>query len=104
MPDAVATVPLLEAVKIYIRVTNEVYNSDVQDLINAAKAELKRVKVDVTGMETDPLLRQAAKFYAKANFSSDANAARYQLAFENIRDSLALSGDYIISEGENDAG
>ena len=43
---------------------------------------------------TDALYYQAMVLYCKANFGYDENTERFQTAFEKLRDSMALSGDY----------
>ena len=64
---------------------NELAMSCVRDLENAG----------VYGNPvTDALYYQAMVLYCKANFGYDENTERFQIAFEKLRDSMALSGDY----------
>ena len=90
---------LLEEVKLRIRVKNSKFDEgEIQPLIDACKQDMKRV--GITKTETDPLVKQAIRFYCKANFGFSEDSERYQAAYDALRDSMALSGDY---GGETDA-
>ena len=54
---------------------------------------IERLKKRV-GTRNDALYYQAMVLYCKANFGYDENTERFQTAFEKLRDSMALSGDY----------
>ena len=61
-----------------------------------------RVKSDeadaeVEALVLDPLYMQAVVLYCKAHFGYDEGTDRFREAFESLRNSMALSGDY----GEN---
>ena len=44
--------------------------------------------------DTDPLILQAAKLYVKWHLNFEDEADRYRNAYEMLRNSLAMSGDY----------
>ena len=87
---------LREMVKVRIRVMTAAFDeAEIQPLIETCKADLDRV--GVTPEETNPLVQQAVVLYCKANFGyaeDPKEAERFQRAYEGLRDSMALSGDF----------
>lgn len=92
---------LLDDIKKEIRITKDDYNGQVQDLINTAKLDLKIKGVyDSLIIDSDPLIKQAIILYCKAHFGyNNPDAERLLKAYESLRLSLLLSGDY---NGAND--
>ncbi len=85
---------MLEAVKLALRIKSNAYNQEVLELIGAAKADMSMRGVEVIN-ESDNLIGEAIKMYSKANFGNDnPNAEKWRKAYEDLRDSLALSGKY----------
>lgn len=84
---------LCEMVKVRMRIKTAAFDdAEVLPLIGACLKELERVGV---GTEIDdPLVIQAVVLYCKANFGFSDDQERYQKAYEALRDSMALSGDY----------
>lgn len=68
--------------------------AELGPLIQAAMRDLRRVGVHTP--EDDPLVAQAVVLYCKANFGFEQDGARFQQAYEALRDSMALSGDYSV--------
>lgn len=65
MPD----ITILEAVKTSLRITTTLFDNDLAELISAAEADM--VTGGVTEVdESEPLVRQAIKFYCRANFQN----------------------------------
>lgn len=93
---------MIDKVKLALRLTGNAYDDEVNDLIDAAIADLRLVGIvipdneegspDVSG---DPLLVRAVVLYAKAEFGYDADAERYRKAYDYLKCALSLSGDYI---------
>lgn len=84
---------LVDEVKLRLRVKASAFDEgEIQPLIDACKRDLRRVGVSLD--ETDPLVKQAIIFYCKANFGFSDDSERYQAAYDALRDSMALSGDY----------
>lgn len=83
------------AVKCALRVTVGDFDSEIADLIAAAKRELESAGVRRID-EKDPLTLQSIKFYARANFEVGNPAERelYQKRFAQLRDTMALCGLY----------
>lgn len=84
---------LVEEVKLRLRVKSTSFDGgEIQPLIDACKQDLKRVGINVD--DTDPLVKQAIVFYCKANFGFSEDSERYRAAYNSLRDSMALSGEY----------
>ena len=97
---------LLDDVKVALRISSGIiaYDGEVQDLIAAAKADLKRAgvdpaKVDAADEALDPLVKQAIVVRCKAEFGFDnPDAERLGRAYEHLVAALTLSQDYLPSE------
>ena len=75
------TDPVLAAVKLALDVTAEEYDSEITDLIEAAKLDMKASGVDVDTMENDKLVLQAIKTYCRMNFQSPADYDRLERSY-----------------------
>ena len=78
-------------------------DEEINELALACVKELEN-----TGVYGDPakdaLYYQAMVLYCKANFGYDENTERFQTAFEKLRDSMALSGDYAKEKKDGNSG
>lgn len=85
---------MLEAVKLAMRpaIKTDAYDEEIKDLIDAAKADLKRV--GIVGDESDPLIRQAIKTYCRLHFGSPADAEKLERSYNVQVGSLMGSGKY----------
>lgn len=89
---------MLSAVKGALRVSNSttVYDDEIQDLIEAAKADLAlagvlQAKID----ESDPLIKRAIIAYCKAHFGwNNPDAERLERSYGMLKAHLTLAGDY----------
>ena len=77
-----------------LRVKSNSLNSEIQDLIDSAKLDLK-----ISGVtnidEEDPLIIQAIKIYCKANFGLDnKDSEKYQKSYDMLKQHLSLCGEY----------
>ena len=89
---------MLEEVKTVLRVRNAAFNSEIEDLIEAARADLalSGVSKEKTQLDTDPLITRAIKTYCKAHFGYDnPDAIRFQDSYVMLKQHLSLAGDYI---------
>jgi len=67
---------------------------EIQDLIDAAKADLALSGVLAVD-ETDPLIKRAITTYCKANFGYDnPDADRFAKSYEMLKQHLSLATDY----------
>ena len=78
---------MVEKIKHSPRIGHDSINSDIQEHIEACKLDLQIE-------DTDPLILQAAKLYVKWHLNFEDEADRYRNAYEMLRNSLAMSGDY----------
>ena len=94
---------MLDKVKNALRVKTAAFDDEIQDLIDACKADLRLVGVNVPedtpaeGKEAaagDPLITRAIVLYAKANFGYSEDSAKYRAAYDYLKCSLSLAGDY----------
>jgi uncharacterized phage protein (predicted DNA packaging) len=96
---------LLDVVKTALRITatDTGITGELQDLIDAAKADLALSGIATSKIvDTDPLIKRAIITFCKANFGYDnPEAERFQRSYEMIKAHLALSTDYRgVSEDE----
>ena len=84
---------LIDDVKLVLRSKAIAYDGEVTDLIEMAKIDLSVGGVEVI-VETEPLTKQAIKLYCKANFGYDENSEKFAKAYESLKISMALCGDY----------
>lgn len=78
---------MLETVKTSLRInkSNTAYDTEINDLINAAKLDLRISGVASTLIvDNDPLIKQAIITYVKANFGFDNNDS------EKLKESYSL--------------
>ena len=94
---------MLDKVKNALRVKTAAFDDEIQDLIDACKADLRLVGVNVPedtpaeGKEAaagDPLITRAIVLYAKANFGYSEDSEKYRAAYAYLKCSLSLAGDY----------
>lgn len=85
---------MLAKVREALRITHNKLDSELQDVIDACKMDLSIAgikKID----DDDPLIQQAVKTYAKAEYEQDVNKAnRLAQAYVSLKISMALCGDY----------
>ena len=85
---------MLERVKLALRITTNKLDSEINELIHAAKIDLS-----ISGVrninEADPIIIRAVILYCKANFGlSNADSEKYQNSYDLLKMSLKLCGDY----------
>ncbi|MCM8900615.1 head-tail connector protein [Caldicoprobacter algeriensis] len=88
---------MLDDVKTALRITNAAFDTEILDLIEAARYDL--ILAGVTTLkandDTDPLIKRAIITYCKANFGFDnPDADRLQKSYDMIKMHLALAEDY----------
>lgn len=89
---------MLDEVKIALRVSHDVLDGEINDLIDAARHDLMLSGVSIlkAADDTDPLIKRAIITYTKANFISDETAAeRFLKSYGMLKNHLSLAGDYI---------
>ena len=93
----------LTSIRQYMRLTSTIHDSELEDLINAARANfvLGGVLPAKAEDEQDPLIMRAVATYVKAEFGLDNDdSEKYRASYKEQRNGLALSDSYIASEQE----
>jgi hypothetical protein len=95
---------MLDKVKAALRVKTTAFDVEIEGLIAACKADLRLVGINVPEdllpadgeipTAGDPLLERAVILYAKANFGYSDDSEKYQNAYDLLKCSLSLAGDY----------
>lgn len=84
---------LLNTIKKSLRITHDKTDDDLMEMIEACKKDLLRVGVKNVD-DKDPLIRQAIKIFVKCQINYEGQAERYEKAYNLLRDSLSMCGDY----------
>ena len=89
---------ILDDVKVALRIaaTTTDFDTEIQDLINAAIEDLKMAGVATDkAVDTDPLIKRAITVYCKSHFGYDnPDASRFWRSYESLKMHLTLSADY----------
>ncbi len=82
---------MLDAVKLAMRpaIKTNAYDSEIRDLIEAAKEDLRSVGITVD--EYDPLVRQAIKTYCQLHFGNPENPDRLHASYAEQKAQLMTS-------------
>lgn len=100
---------LTEKMRAALRIssTSEKITEEIEDCIEACKADLKNDGVKVIN-ETDKLIIRAITLYCKAEFGFNNNADKFRQSYDTLKMRLALSGEYNtvpqVSEMDTDSG
>ena len=95
-------VALIDDVKLALRITSNVFDKEVEDLINAARQDLilSGISQSKAYDENDPLIKRAVTVYCKTHFGYDnPEAERFQQAYNMLKTHLALSEEYAVGDG-----
>lgn len=86
---------LLVAVKKSLRISADIFDDDLTELIEAAKNDLKMRGVDNID-EDAPLVRQAVKLYCRGNFANGDVKERelYQSRYLDLAGAMSLCSYY----------
>ena len=85
---------MLGKAKKALRVTHTALDEEINDLIEAAKYDMKISGV-VKQDEKDPLIIRAIITYCKANFGYDnADSEKLKASYESLKSHLSLCGEY----------
>lgn len=100
---------MLDKVKNALRVKTTAFDEEIEGLIDACEADLRLVGVNIPkkgasvsdekSLAGDPLILRAVILYAKANFGFNDESEKYQKAYDYLKCSLSLAGDYIAMDG-----
>lgn len=88
----------LAAIRLRVRQNVSKLDSEIEDLIKAARADLARGGILPTRAadESDPLVKQAISTYVKAEYGIDnPDSEKYRAAYKDQKIALAMASDYI---------
>ena len=88
---------LIDDVKAALRVDGTEYDTEISDLIDAARQDLvlSGVSQEKANDPNDPLIKRAVIVYSRAQFEWDhPNVERLQAAYDMLKAHLSLSTDY----------
>ena len=89
---------LLDTVKVALRLSSNAFdNMEITPLIDACRLDLQLAGVDII-KDTDPLIVRAVTLYVKSNFGYSADSDKFYKAYDMLKKSLALAGDYRANE------
>lgn len=84
---------MLEKVKVAMAITTDAYDSELQDLIEAALLDLGVAGVDNTLTE-DKMVQRAVITYCRMMFHSPADFENLRWAYEALKGQMAISTGY----------
>ena len=85
---------IVEKIRKSLRISTDKTDDEIEDLISACKLDLLMRGIKNID-EGEPLIFQAIKLYCKANYGLDnKDSEKYTKAYEGLRDSISLCGDY----------
>lgn len=82
----------IEKIRDRLRIASEIFDTEISDLANACQKDMELS--GIYGDLNDPLYFQAVVLYEKAYFGENDEAERIREAYESLKISMALSGDY----------
>ncbi len=88
---------MLEKIKKYLRISNNAFDEEINDLIETAKSDLIISGVTETKAndETDSLIIRAIIIYCKAHFGwNNPDSEKLQKSYDMLKIHLALSTEY----------
>ena len=84
---------LLDEVKLSLRVKTNAFDSEIEDLIAAAKKDLYIAGINSED-EDNPLIVQAVKTYCRINFGNYEKAEELRKAYKSLVARLQVAADY----------
>lgn len=88
---------LLDDAKLHLRISIDAFDSEINDLIDAAKDDLKLAGIQETKLvDTDPLIKRAIISYVKSNFGYDnKDSDKFNQSYLSLKKHLLISSNYI---------
>ena len=90
---------MLEKVKLALRITTTAYDSELQDLIDAAKVDLGIAGVVVpvtTDSDLDVIIQKAIITYCKLNFGEPDQYDRLKRSYDEQKAQLSMATGYTV--------
>ena len=93
---------ILEAVKLALRVSTDVFDNEINDLIEAAKSDLGIVGVE--NAESDPLVKRAVITYCRMYFGQPDDFDRMKAAHDEQKAQMITATGYgmpeVVTDGQ----
>lgn len=87
---------MFEKVKRSLRISADIFDEDIKDLIYAAKKDMELVGIKKLD-ETDPLIIRAITLYSKGHFYlENKESEKYLRSYELLKQHLSMAGDYSV--------
>lgn len=84
---------MLEKVKLALRITTDAFDGEIQDLIDAALADLGIAGV-TTITETDPLVVRAVTTFCRVNFGQPDDYDKLKYSYDEQKAQLQVATGY----------
>lgn len=84
---------MLEKVKLALRITTTAFDSEIEDLISAALADLGIAGI-ISLDKADPLIIRAVTTYCRANFGSPDEYDRLKASYDEQKSQLQMATGY----------
>ena len=84
---------MLEKVQLALRITTDAFDSEIQDLIDAALADLGIAGV-TTITETDPLIIRAVTTFCRVNFGQPDDYDKLKYSYDEQKAQLQVATGY----------
>ncbi|MFR8079315.1 MAG: head-tail connector protein [Christensenellales bacterium] len=84
---------MLEKVKLALRITTDAFDSEIQDLIDAALADLGIAGVTKI-TETDPLIVRAVTTFCRVNFGQPDDYDKLKYSYDEQKAQLQVATGY----------
>lgn len=85
---------LLDRVRLALRITTNAYDCELDDLIQAAIADLRIAGIVVSAPQEDPLIIRAIVTYCRYHFGSPEQPDRLKRAYDEQKAQLQVSTGY----------
>lgn len=86
---------MLEKVKLALRIKSQAFDSEIEDLIAAALADLGLAGVTAAQeLEADPLITRAVVTYCRANFGEPDDYERMKESYDEQKAQLSMATGY----------
>lgn len=83
----------ISKIKQHLRIAHDKLDNDIIDMVSSCLKDL-----DIAGVSNapaqDPLIFLAIKLFLRWHFNFDDEADRYKESYKDLKNALALSGDY----------
>lgn len=93
MPTVQTTPTLLDKVKLALRLTTDIFDSELNDLIDAAKIDLGIAGV-VLPSTLDAICERAIITYCRVNFEDPKDYNRLKASYDEQKAQLSMSSGY----------